>query len=193
VSAGTDSIAAAHWLKYKALKSFKMLHFNHKVQPANELMELSMIQFAKDHHMDCYIQSRNLNDTPKFTDTSENGMRQWRHYKMSGYGGNFITAHHLNDCVENYLKLCFEGKSEYKPIQEFTQFEDFAIYHPFLTTTKNDFINYVIQNDLMKYVVEDPTNNHNDATRNWIRNVIVPEIEGRNIGLEKVVRKKFYL
>lgn len=192
VSGGVDSIAAAHWLKYNYHKKFSILHFNHKVQEVNDKMEQAVFDFCVDFHFDGYIRQRDLISTPAFSDESENGLRSWRHYKMQGIGGRFVTAHHLDDAVENYLMNCFHGTPEHKPINEFTQFDGFSIYHPFLLTTKQDFIDYVKENGLGKYVVEDPTNFINKAKRNWIRNTIVPELNSRNLGLQSIIRKKFY-
>lgn len=191
ISGGIDSIAAAHWLKVKYRKEFSILHFNHNVQEANAAMEDAVSSFAKNFDIldYCVFTRKDV----YYKDLSENGLREFRLSAMSEIGGNFITAHHLNDCVENYLDNCLKGTPEYKPIQESTAFDNFTIFHPFLTTTKQDFINYVNENDLNKFIVNDPTNSENDFKRNWIRNKLAKEIYDRNIGIEKVVLKKFYL
>jgi len=189
VSGGVDSIAAAHWLKYRYHKNFSILHFNHKVQPINDEMRDQVRQFCIDNKIpyDCYFRTDG-----EFPDTSENGLREFRLSVMKMIGGKFVTAHHLNDACENYLDNCFKGCPEHKPISEFSQFNGFSIYHPFIKTTKQDFIDYVVKNDLLKYVVIDPTNTDTKYKRNWIRNVIIPEINSRELGLETVVLKKFY-
>jgi len=196
VSGGVDSIAAAHWLKFNYKKDFTILHFNHKIQAINDFMHSTMYDFVKDFFdvHEYRVEVRLERDTPAlFKDTSEDGLRKWRHHKLEGIGGNYVTAHHLNDAVENYLMNCLHGNPEHTPIPWNTYFMgNFTIYHPFLQTPKRDFINYAKENDLMKYVVEDPTNNNNQPKRNWVRNVIIPEINNRNMGIETVVRKKFY-
>lgn len=189
VSSGIDSIAAAHWLKHNYHKKFDILHFNHRVQAINDEMRNQVREFCIDNkiHYDCYFRTDS-----EFPDTSENGLRKFRLDVMRSIGGRFITAHHLNDACENYLDNCFKGCPEHKPIKEFTKFDGFSIYHPFIKTTKQDFIDYVESNDLMKYVVVDPTNSDTKYKRNWIRNTIIPELNNRNLGLETVVLKKFY-
>jgi tRNA(Ile)-lysidine synthase len=189
VSGGIDSIAAAHWLKHNYYKNFSVLHFNHRVQAINDEMKNSVKQFCIDNTIpyDCYFRTDG-----EFPDTSENGLREFRLSVMKMIGGKFVTAHHLNDACENYLDNCFKGCPEHKPISEFSQFNGFSIYHPFIKTTKQDFIDYVVKNDLLKYVVIDPTNTDTKYKRNWIRNVIIPEINSRELGLETVVLKKFY-
>lgn len=191
VSGGVDSIVGAHWLKNRYRKNFNLLHFNHKVQEANDLMEEKVTQFSKDFSFDdfCVITRRDA----YCSDLSENGLRQWRINKLNEEGGNFVTAHHLNDAVENYIDNCLKGCPEYKPISEVTKFDNFTIYHPFIKTRKQDIIKYALDNNLMKYVVEDPTNKEVSFKRNWIRNKLAKEIYDRDIGIEKVVLKKFYL
>lgn len=190
VSGGVDSIVAAHWLKKHYRKHFNILHFNHKVQDANDLMQQKVTQFCKDFGFDdfCVITRKDV----YCKDFSENGLRQWRIDKLNEEHGDFVTAHHLNDAVENYLDNCLKGCPEYKPISESTKFENFTIYHPFIKTRKQDIIKHAIENDLLKYVVEDPTNKEVSFKRNWIRNKIAKEIYDRNIGIEKIVLKKFY-
>lgn len=189
VSGGIDSIAAAHWLKHNYYKNFSVLHFNHRVQPINDEMRNQVRQFCIYNKIpyDCYFRI-----DEEFPDTSEKGLREFRLAVMKMIGGKFVTAHHLNDACENYLDNCFKGFPEHKPISEFSQFNGFSIYHPFIKTTKQDFIDYIVKNDLLKYVVIDPTNTDTKYKRNWIRNVIIPEINSRELGLETVVLKKFY-
>lgn len=191
VSGGVDSIVIAHWLKTCYRKSFNILHFNHKVQEANGLMEEKVTQFSKDFSFDdfCVITRKDA----YCNDLSENGLRQWRIDNLNEVSGNFVTAHHLNDAVENYIDNCLKGCPEYKPISEVTKFSNFTIYHPFIKTRKQDIIKYALDNNLMQYVVEDPTNKEVSFKRNWIRNKLAKEIYERDIGIEKVVLKKFYL
>ena len=190
ISSGIDSVCAAHWLKFQYRKDFALLHFNHKVQDANSTMVEAVYKFAVDYDFPVNFFER---DSELFSDTSENGLRQWRHHELAKLEGKFISAHHLNDAVESWLFNIFQGNAEYKPITWFTQFHGFSIYHPFLSTTKKDFIEYANANDLMKYVVEDPTNHDMSNNRSWMRQELLPILDERKLGLEKIVKKKFYL
>jgi len=192
ISSGIDSVCAAHWLKFQYRKDFALLHFNHQVQTVNYDMGNAVLNFAYDFDFGVNIISRKMTQ-PAFLDTSENGLRQWRHHELAKLSGNFVTAHHLNDAVENYLMNCLQGTAEHKPISWFTQFSGFSIYHPFLLTTKQDFIDYAHANDLMKYVVEDPTNHDLSNNRSWMRQKLIPVLDERELGLEKIVKKKFYM
>jgi tRNA(Ile)-lysidine synthase len=188
VSGGVDSIAAAHWLKYVYRKDFDVLHFNHNVQNANHEMEDSVRRFCSDFGLNCV----SIFNTQGGSNWTEASLREWRLSHMRELCGSYVTGHHLNDAVENYLTNCLSGTPEYKPISELTNFPTFSIYHPFLTTTKAEMISYVERMKLLEYIVTDPTNDDTKYRRNWVRNIIIPEIDKRNIGIETVVKKKFY-
>lgn len=190
VSAGLDSICAAHWLKFQYRKDFTLLHFNHKVQDANSTMAEAVYKFAVDYDFPVNFFER---DSELFSDTSENGMREWRHAQLEKIEGRFISGHHLNDCVESYLSNCLKGCPEHTPIPWHTQFSGFSIYHPFLLSTKQDFMKYAIEHNLMKYIVEDPTNYDMSNNRSWMRTKLIPILDERQVGLEKIVKKKFYI
>jgi len=187
VSGGIDSIAAAHWMKHAYRREFTILHFNHNIQDANDHMENAVSSFAEQFTIPIKV-IRSLNKLK----SSEDKLREWRLNEMSNLTGNFVTGHHLNDAVENYLDNCFKGCPEYKPIQEVTHFKQFSIYHPFITTTKESFTQYAKKHNLDQFVVVDPTNTDIKYKRNWIRNNIAQEVYNRNIGIEKIVKNKFY-
>lgn len=188
VSGGIDSIACAHWLKHRYRKDFTVVHFNHRVQRANELMEQSVREFCSDNELELVVHTNP--DTGNF---SENTLRQWRLSCNAKMTGHFVTGHHLGDVVENYISNCLSGKPHYKPMNEVTNFETFAAYHPFITCPKHDIIEYANENNLKRYVVEDPTNTDLKFKRNWIRHKLAAEIYERNIGIEKVVLKFYNL
>lgn len=186
VSGGVDSIAAAHWLKYVFRRDFSILHFNHNFNPSvNFEMKAAVYRFSEAFNIPFLSYSR---DESKFIDDSEAGLRKWRLSVMKSINSSFVTAHHLNDAVENYFNNFTKGCPEYTPIP----WKSLNIYHPFLRTRKVDFENYISTNTLEKYVVPDPSNQDNCFNRNWIRNEILPRIDKEHISLESVVLRKFY-
>jgi tRNA(Ile)-lysidine synthetase-like protein len=187
VSGGVDSISIAHWLKHSFRKSFKVIHFNHNVQPINKQMVESVNRFCADNDIECL----NFFNT-EFSRFTQKDLREWRLSVMDSLTGDFVTGHHLNDAVENYIANCLSGTPEYKPIEEISDFPNFSIYHPFITIPKRDMTEYVEKNDLQRYIVEDPSNANTKYRRNWIRNTLLQEIYNRDIGIESVVRRKFY-
>lgn len=189
VSGGVDSIAACHWLKFRYRAKISILHFNHNCQSVNSKMEEAVKSFG--HAIGCSTKVVQRDATNDIHDCSENGLRCWRLDELAKIGGNFVTAHHLDDAVENYLTNTLEGHPEYVPISEKTEFENFSIFHPFLINTKDEMTEYVDNNKLSDFVVVDPSNDDTKFRRNWIRKTILPEIYSR-VNLRTVVRKKFY-
>lgn len=192
VSGGVDSIAAAHWLHTCFHRRFSIIHFNHMVQNDNMKMEETVKDFASKLNIpfSCFRRTDTIDKYSKF---SESYLREFRLSMMKNIGGNYVTAHHLDDCCENYLMNCFHGTPEYKPIQEITKLNDNTfIHHPFLITSKSSFQKYVDTNNLKKYIVEDKTNKDNKYKRNWIRNKILPILNENQLGIDTIVRKKFY-
>jgi tRNA(Ile)-lysidine synthase len=191
VSGGVDSIASCHWLSQRTRLKIKVLHFNHNWQPANKQMEDSVRDFCDTHSLPFQAITRQVEQS--MGKQTENDFRQWRLAYMAEQTGhtNYVTAHNLGDCVEQYFMNFLKGCPEYKPIQEKTEFSNFTIFHPFLLTTKEQMVEWARKNDLTKWVVVDPTNNDLKYQRNWVRHQMLPLIAERT-NLETVVRRKFY-
>lgn len=182
VSSGVDSIAAAHILKVMFRREFTVYHFNHKLRPQNDIMEESVRKFC--NKFDIPIVVYNLD-----TDGSE-GEKQLRDKRlevMGNNGGYFVTAHHLDDAVENYIMNFSRGCPEFTPIKEVSR----KILHPFLRRTKDYFSDYIVDNQLEEFIVEDETNTDTKYLRNKIRHEVVPLFDWTN--LRKIVLKKFYM
>jgi tRNA(Ile)-lysidine synthase len=187
ISGGVDSLAAAHFL-HRLNYKFKAIHYNHNQRPQNDKMQEACERFCRDFKIDLIVGICNT----KVEKNVEDGLRKERIKFFQEIGGTIIYAHHLNDAVENYLSNCIKGKPEHEPIPQKTNFGNFTAIRPFLRNPKIKFENWVDRHDLNSYVEADETNSENKYERNWLRNVIIPQIEGRK-GLEKVVLKKFYL
>ncbi len=190
VSGGVDSIACLHLLHRIYKSKVHACHVNHKYQPVNDGMMASVQRFCSDFNIPLTIAARE--DSNPITKNVEAGLRDFRLSVFKKLQMDVVLCHHLNDAVESYLMNTFKGCPEYKPIQEITELEgtSFKMIRPFLRTSKVDIQRYAENNDLMKYVVEDPSNSDNRFMRNRVRNQIIPMIH--DLGLEKIVSKKFY-
>lgn len=194
-SSGVDSIAASFFYHKKIKNKYGLhglLHFNHKQRPQNDVMEASYCNYVEDdRHVMCGWPSANIGSLVK-TNT-EDGLRQARidYIKNNIDNSIIITGHHLDDCVTGYLLNTLRGKEGYLPIPFISQVGTNLLVHPFLFTKKNDFVQYAEKNDLMKYVVNDTTNDEiRGSRRNFIRKDIVPLLEREKMGLDTIVRKK---
>jgi tRNA(Ile)-lysidine synthase len=184
-SGGVDSLACLDFLK-RGGWSVTAFHFNHKLRPENDLMEDSVRKFCKESNTDLIVKNGleyNIGDG------SEKDCREAR-YKSIGdvWEGDVVVCHHLGDCVESYLMGCLDGDSKRIPVC--TDWGKFKVWRPFLLNKKVEFINWVVKRGLEKWIVEDSTNRDNSYRRNWIRNELIPKIEEKYRGLDKVVLKK---
>jgi tRNA(Ile)-lysidine synthetase-like protein len=211
LSMGVDSLGAFLWMRNRGYNLIPV-HFNHKLRPQNDLMEDKFNKMCSDleiKYFDCRSSDRFriLTSILGDADTTEAASRDLRlkfyEHIVSDVTApkEIITAHHLNDYVESYLLNCFRGHPNHTPIEFFSEFniEDkqyfdgkyYRIIHPFLLSTKKDFRQYLERNNYMKYVVEDETNVENKGSRrNWLRNIIIPEMKKNKISLEKFAKNK---
>jgi tRNA(Ile)-lysidine synthetase-like protein len=187
VSMGVDSVAALLFLKCKGFDLLP-LHFNHKLRKQNDEMQHRFIELCNFLNLD-YRVGTGINLQTEV---------DCRNARLKFYGtvadqGTIITAHHLNDWVENYLLNCFRGHPHHKPFELENNFTNFTVVHPFLLTRKRDFIQYLERNHSLRFVVEDESNSLiKGSRRNWIRNSIVPEMTNHKISLEKYAKRKIY-
>lgn len=187
-SSGVDSIAAAHYFinNFKKI-SVSLLHFNHNLRDQNQVMEESFKSFAISIGVSYCIVPL------KCVDSTEDSCRKARIKYLQQYvNTTFITAHHLDDCVESYLLNCLRGKEGFLPIPFHTELtNNNSINRPFIFSRKKDFIAYAKQHNILKYVVEDETNLQTKGSRrNLLRNKIVPLLEEEKVGLNTIVKKK---
>lgn len=192
VSGGVDSISAAHLL-WRMGYNITVAHYNHNYQSCNREMMESVMDFCEDHKIKLYLEEREWRHIPDIGGNVEAVLRESRMKFFRSLNQHIICCHHLDDAVEQYFLNFLRGCPEYIPIRWETLLKDSnkSILHPFLATVKEDFETYAENNDLMKYVVEDPTNKDNSFRRNWTRNEILPQF--KEFGLRKIVRKKYYL
>lgn len=194
VSMGIDSVAALLYLRNRGYNVFP-IHYDHNIRPQNDLMKFQFCKLVIDTKL---LGKTNQTSSAK-TEKTESECRTMRlqffREVCSEYNISIVvTAHHLDDYVESYLMNCFRGKPEYKAIPLISDFVNYKIVHPFLLTEKKDFQEYIDRLDngeYRKYVVADETNQViKGSRRNWIRNVIVPELNKQQIGLKRFCREQ---
>lgn len=199
VSMGEDSVALSHFLS-QGFRRICLVYVNHGTSYADS----AQAKFEQ------YIHWLNKQRKSKFPITgivkknnnytegmSEAELRDIRYnligdaIKENSNNGEVIICHHLNDCVESYLMNCLNGVPEYAPIPKVTvRDKTYRVIRPFLTTSKKSIINYINNNNLSEWVVQDPSNNDTEySRRNWLRHSVIPEIQ-KKYTIETIVRKK---
>ena len=93
-----------------------------------------------------------------------------------------VTAHHLNDAVENWLMTAIRGNPEVIPPQRG------RFIRPFIATHKADLESWARSRGVPW--LTDPTNAEEIHDRNYIRKNVVPHALTLNPGIDKVIRKK---
>lgn len=186
VSMGVDSVAALFWLRWKGYKVVPV-HFNHNLRPQNGIMHERFLGLCKKLGLEgrSEIWVRGVGTEAECRDA------RLDFYGRTAPGGSFVTAHHLDDWVENYLLNCFRGHPNHHPFEFESRFQGFRILHPFLPTRKRDFRQFLERNGWMEWVVEDQTNGViKGSRRNWVRGRILPEMTAQKMSLENFARRR---
>lgn len=187
LSMGVDSVAALFWLKSKNYDVIP-IHFNHNLRAQNGIMHEKFLNLCEKLNLEnkSEIWTGGLGKT-------ESDCRKARldFYSKIAKNGTIITAHHIDDWIENYLLNCFRGHPTHRPFELESKFENFKIIHPFLLTRKKDFKEFLERNNWNEWVVEDQTNGIiKGSRRNWIRNELLPKMIGQKLSLEKYAKRK---
>ncbi len=181
VSGGPDSMALLsffHELAQKTNLTILAVHVNHNIRKtANQDLKF-VKKFCDDHKIPFVKYSV---DVPQYSTTNKIGLeeaaRELRYqcfeqaikkYKLT----KFALGHHQGDQAETILMHLFrgcglDGASGMLPVR--------GIYiRPLLDTKKSDIIAYNYRNGIPS--IQDDSNENNDFRRNYIRNVLMPEI-----------------
>ena len=108
--------------------------------------------------------------------------RNERYQFLHSFDKPVITAHNLNDQMENWLFTGFHGQSRLIP------YRNKNVIRPFLPTLKSNLIDWC-KNKNVPWL-EDPSNQNTNFMRNKIRHDILPEVVKVNPGFDKVIFKK---
>lgn len=175
-SGGVDSVAITDFLKRK--HNVSLAYFHHGTEHSDKALDF-VDKYAEDNDLSLYIGI--LRDKKPKGLSSEEFWRMKRYEFLEGLDCQIVTAHHLNDCVETYIWSALHGKPKVIPVTRNN------IVRPFLTTPKNEFINWCERKGL-KWC-EDESNKNNRYTRNYIRNKLLPHALHVNPGLATTVKK----
>lgn len=175
-SGGMDSTALLHAVHLTdAIDNNKItaIHINHNIHS-------EAINWA--NHCDDFCKKlgiKLISVSVKLNGTSEDVCRQARlavyQQKLSA-NDCLITGHHLNDQVETVLFRLLRGTGlqGLTGMSKLSRQADYLVFRPMLAVTKHTINTYVEQNQLN--YVDDPSNQDNQYSRNFIRNQLLPLI-----------------
>lgn len=186
VSMGMDSVAALFWLRWKGYQ-ITPLHFNHNLRAQNGTMHDKFLALCEK----LGLEGKSEIWRKGFGTEAECREARLDFYSRAATNGTIITAHHLNDWIENYLLNCLRGHPSKRPFELESKFPNFNIVHPFLPSKKEDLRQFIQRNGWMEWVVEDSTNSVvKGSRRNWLRCNIIPEMSRQRISLEKYAKRR---
>ena len=178
VSGGIDSMGALDFLR--RAHDVVVLHYNHGT-PYAPKAEALVRAYCIEHKLTIVL-GRCEEEMP--AGVSKEAWWRDQRYKFFTEATDLpiITAHHLDDQVENYLFTALNGKPFLIPHKR-DQF-----IRPFITTEKTDFTLWCVRKGVP--TIDDPSNEDTKYRRNYIRHTLMPHVLNINPGIKKVIRKK---
>lgn len=174
-SGGVDSVAVVDFLSRK--HDVTCAFFNHGTENSERASHF-VARFCTDRNIPLLY---GVCRSEKLKEESHEEYWRRERYDFLKDLGPVITAHHLDDCVETYIWSALHGKPKVPQLVRGN------IIRPFLTTHKNEFIEWCKRKDLGW--CEDLSNEDDRYTRNYIRKHLVPHALKVNPGLHKTVKK----
>tara|TARA_Y100000592_G_scaffold73524_1_gene114538 strand:- start:259 stop:879 length:621 start_codon:yes stop_codon:yes gene_type:complete len=179
VSGGIDSMAALDFLR--RTRNITVLHYNHGTgEYADNAMNL-VKEYCENFSID-YAIAENTETMPKGVSAEA----WWREKRYSWFESEtdypIVTAHHLDDVVENWIFTSLNGNPFLIPSKRG------QYIRPFLSTSKKDLVDWCVRKNVP--YLSDPSNEDTKYRRNYIRHTMMPHVESINPGIQKVIRKK---
>ena len=183
-SGGPDSMCLLNLLKQNTNLNIICAHVNHKLREESEIEAKMVKNYCKSNNITYeYYEIKN------YKGNTENYAREKR-YKffekiLKKYSSKYLlTAHHGDDLIETILMKIIRGNiNNLEGFKKLTKRDNYYIYRPLITKTKEDILNYCKNNNI-KYAI-DKTNFEDTYTRNRIRKYILPELKKENKNIHK--------
>ena len=195
VSGGRDSVALLHWLTNLGYKKLTVCHLNHLLRGRSSTADARFVEkLAGRYGVDFELGSANVRAIAKKRKNSiETAAREARYTFFAKTAKRhrchtIFLGHHADDLVETFLLNLIRGAglTGLAAMRDVSRRHidsvDLTIVRPLLSVWRSDIDRYV-QECHLKFR-EDATNKKLAATRNRIRNRIIPYLEkslGRNV------------
>lgn len=167
---------------------FKCVHINHGLQKEADAWQKHCKETASKLGVE--FQSFQLNESCPRGESLEAWARAQRYsifQSLLDANTALITAHHQDDQVETFFLNLFRGSG----VAGLSSMPTVKILgqglhvRPLLALTRADLEQYAQKNDLTW--IEDPSNKNEDFDRNYLRNKLLPSLQGRWQGLYKII------
>ena len=178
VSGGIDSMAVLDF--FRRSRDVVVLHYNHGTPYAPKAEAL--VRAYCTQHILTIVVGRCEEEMP--SGVSKEAWWRDQRYKFFTEATSLpiVTAHHLDDQVENWIFTSMHGNPFLIPHKR-DQF-----IRPFLTTQKTDFTLWCVRAGVP--TIDDPSNDDTKYRRNYIRHTMMPHVLAINPGIRKTIKKK---
>ena len=195
-SGGLDSHVLLHLLSQIENTSFKIraLYINHGLQEEADDWAIHCKNVCDG--LGVAFQSLNLNLHLEKGESLEEVARKKRYKTLHSSLQEdevLVTAHHQNDQAETLLLQLFrgagvQGLASMPAIREFGPKADLRKHmRPLLNQTRQSLEDYAKLHKLN--YIEDPSNSDQAFDRNFLRNIIMPQLRQRWIGIDKTISR----
>ncbi len=183
ISGGVDSMCLLEFFRRKHKGQVYVAHFQHHIRDNDHRDKELVVDYCQQHDLQCLV-GTGKNLASSANQEMEARLQRWAFfYEIAGQFGirHVATAHHLNDNCENILIRLIRGDPHTcLGMRKFIEIDGIVRYKPFLEIPKTILIDYA-QRSFVPWV-EDETNVNNTYDRNWVRNILMPQLlERRNV------------
>ena len=192
VSGGVDSMSLLHFLNYYKEDldcNIVAITVDHMLRGEASNEDAMFVKtWCKENGIFCHKYSVDADKIAKERNmTIEEAAREGRYSIFNNLLNDNVVdkialAHHVSDQVETILLHIFRGAGLNGAVGMQENRDDLFI-RPFLNTTKEEIVMYAAKNSI-EYV-DDETNSNNKYSRNYLRNVVIPNLKQRWEGLEQ--------
>lgn len=181
-SGGRDSICLLHYLnsvKDELDCEVVAVNVDHGIRPTSALDTEFVMNFCKENGIRAYkFKGEALKVAKEEKLSVEQAARKVRYGVFDslikrGLADKIALAHHMQDQAETVLLNILRGAG-LTGARGMTPMRDGVYIRPFLSTPREEIMSYIDENGL-EYV-EDETNQDNEYTRNYVRNIVMPTL-----------------
>ena len=177
VSGGVDSMAVLDFLARN--HEVTAYCFDHGTKFGAEALDF-VAKYCEENRIP--LQRGHITNTCPHGVSREEHWRNERYAWFKTFEQLIVLGHHLDDCVETYVFNMCNGTAYHMPYRHANAIR------PFRLTRKQELVKWVNKNNVP--YLDDPSNENEEFTRNYVRHKVVPTMLRVNPGLHKVVKKQ---
>ena len=176
-SGGVDSVAMLHFLSRN--HDVTALHVNHNEGNSDDSEDFVRSLCTS---ISCKFVSKRITNTRPTGTSLEEFWRNERYVFFNSIDDTVVTAHSLDDSVETWVWSSLHGTGKIIP------YSNANVIRPFMLNNKQQFIRWATKHSISW--VEDSSNSDLTLVRNYIRQVMMPQVVHVNPGISTVIKKK---